>query len=69
MCKIEIAGILSGSDISSTFISMDPTAFGIIFTYLSVTWSSAILESFSLTEKYPDPWFIWNIWGFAFPWK
>ncbi len=58
MCKIEIAGELSGSAISSTLISIDPIVFGIIFTYLSVTWSSATFESFSLTEKYPDPWLI-----------
>jgi hypothetical protein len=37
MCKIEIAGELSGSAISSTLISIDPIVFGIIFTYLSVT--------------------------------
>jgi len=55
ICKIEIAGELPGSAISSTFISIDPMALGITLTYLSVTWISARLESFNLTEKYPDP--------------
>lgn len=55
ICKIEIAGELSERAISSTFISIVPIAFGIILTYLSVRWSSAKLESLSLTEKYPDP--------------
>jgi hypothetical protein len=54
----EIAGELSGKAISSILISIDPIVFGAIFTYLSVTCTSATFESLILTEKYPDPWFI-----------